>query len=107
MLRAREDGEGIEGMGEDVIVFAIVFWLMSHVLLGSDPTTEGWLAFHILGAKQKTELVFGMVIIPGILGDDDHHRTIVVIAMAQRFLALVKMIEIVLVPVTFNHVKTV
>ena len=48
MLSAREDGEGVEGMGEDVVVFALVFGLVSHELLGGDPAAERWLAFQIL-----------------------------------------------------------
>ena len=94
-------------MGEDVIIFAFVARLMAHVLLGSDPATDGWLAFHILGTKQKAKLVFGMVIIPGVFGDDDHHRTIVVVAMTQGFLTLVQLVKIEFVPIPFNHVKTV
>ena len=94
-------------MGEDVIVFAFVSWLVSHVLLGSDPTGEGWLALQVFRSQKEAKLVFGMVIIPDILGNDDHHRTIVVIAMVQRFLALVKMVEVVFVPIPFNHVKAV
>ena len=107
MLRSRQDGEGIEGMGEDVIIFAFVSWLMSHVLFGSDPATGGRLAFQILRSQKEAELVFGMVIISGIFGDDDHHRAIVVIAMAQNVLTLVQLVEVVFVPVPFNHIKTV
>ena len=70
MLRSREDGEGIEGVGEDVIVFAFVSWLMSHVLLGSAPSTEGWLALHVLWSQKEAKFVFGMVVISGVFGYD-------------------------------------
>ena len=48
-----------------------------------------------------------MVVISGVFGDDDHHRTIVVIAMAEGFLAFLQLVEIVFVPIPFNHVKAV
>lgn len=51
MLSSGKDGERIEGMGEDVIIFALVFGLVSHVFLGGDPAAERWLAFQILGAQ--------------------------------------------------------
>jgi len=59
------------------------------------------------GAQKETDLVFGMVIIPGIFGDNDYHRAIVVVAVAEGFLTLVQMVEVVFVPIPFNHVKTV
>lgn len=40
VLSSGEDGEGIEGVGEDVIVFALVFGMVPHKLLGGDPTVE-------------------------------------------------------------------
>ena len=48
-----------------------------------------------------------MVIIPGVFGDDDHHRAIVVVTMAQSLLTLVQLVKIEFVPIPFNHVKTV
>lgn len=52
-------------------------------------------------------MVLGEVVISGIFGDDDHHGAIVVVAMAEGFLTLVQLVEIVFVPIPFNHVKTV
>lgn len=48
MLRSREDGECIEGVGKDVVVFALVFGLVAHVFFGSDPTAERRFAFQVL-----------------------------------------------------------
>lgn len=48
-----------------------------------------------------------MVVIPDILSDDDYHRAIVVVAIAEGFLTLVKMVEIVFIPIPFDYVKTV
>lgn len=48
-----------------------------------------------------------MVVISGVFGNDDHHGTIVVVAVAEGFLALVQLVEVVFVLVPFNHVKTV
>lgn len=62
---------------------------------------------YVLGAQEKAKLVFGMVIIPGGLGDDDHHRAIVVVAMAEGSLTLVQLVEVVFVPIPLNHVKAV
>ena len=107
MLRSREDSEGIEGVGEDVVVLLVVSGLVLHELLGAHPTGEGWLDLQVFRSQKEAKLVFGMVVIPGVFGDDDHHRTIVVVTMPQGFLAFLQLVEVVFVPVPLNHVKTV
>ena len=48
-----------------------------------------------------------MVVITCVFGDYDHQCTIVVVAMAQSVLTFVQEVEVVFVPVSFYHVKTV
>ena len=50
VLSAGKDSEGIEGMGENVITFALIFGLMTHEIFGGDPAAERWLVLYVLGA---------------------------------------------------------
>ena len=43
----------------------------------------------------------------GILGNNDYHRTIVVVAMAECLLVIVQLIEGVYVPIAFEVIKAV
>ena len=108
MLSPGEDGEGIEGVGKDVVVFALVFGLVAHVFFGSDPATEGWLVFQVLWTKEETNRVFGEIVVFGVLSDDDHHRAVVVIAVAKGFLTVFQVVEVVFAPFeTVDEVESV
>ena len=95
-------------MGENVVVFALVFGLVPHVFLGGDPATEGWLVFQVLWTKEETNRVFGEIVVFGVLRDDDHHRTVVIVAVAEGFLTLFQLIKVVFAPVkTVDEVESV
>ena len=97
--RPGECCEGIERVGEDVVVLLIVLGLMLHELFGTDPMAVGGVALQVLWPQQEADVEVGVGVFVLVLFDDDHHRPIVVVAVAERFLAVLQLVEVVLAPV--------
>lgn len=107
MLGAGEDGEGIKGMGEDVVGLALIARLAFHEVLGGTPVAKGGIVLKVFRTKEKSDFVVWIDVVFGILGDDDHHRTIVVVAMAEGLLAIFQLVEIVDAPIALEVIKSV
>ena len=94
-----EGGQCIEGMGKDIVVLFIMAWLVPHEFLRVDPAAVCRFAFQTLWTKKETEgeIVVGVFVL--VLFDDDDHRAVVVVAVAEGFLAVFQLFEIVYAPV--------
>ena len=107
MLCSRKYGQRIKGMAEDVIGLALIARLTFHELLGCNPVAIGGIAIKSFRAKEKTDFVVRIDVVFGILGNNDYHRTIVIVAMAECLLVIVQLIEVVYVPIAFEVIKAV
>lgn len=107
MLCTREYGQCVKGMCEDVVGLPLIARLAFHELLGGNPVAIGGIVLKSLRAKEKADFVVWIDVIFGILGDDDHHRTIVVVAMAEGLLAIVQLVEVVDAPIALEVIKAI
>jgi len=106
--RPGKGGEGIERVSEDVVVLLIVLGLVLHEFFCADPPAEGAFALQVLRPQQEADVEVGVGVFVLVLFDDDHHRPVVVVAMAEGFLAVLQLIEVVLAPVpAVDEVETV
>lgn len=99
MHRSREGSKGVECVSEDVVVLLIVLGLVLHEFFGADPPAEGAFALQVLRPQQEADVEVGVGVFVLVLFDDDHHRPVVVVAMAEGFLAILQLVEVVLAPV--------
>lgn len=62
----------------------------------------------MLWTKEETNRVFGEIVVFGVFVDDDYHRTVVVVAVAEGFLTVLQVVEIVFAPVeTVDEVEPI
>ena len=94
-------------MGEDVVALALIARLAFHELFGCNPVAIGGIAIKSFRPKEKSDFVVRIDVVRGILGDGNHHRAVIVVAMGESFLTVFQVVEIVDAPVALEVIKSV